>query len=322
MALQTHLQRRGGRYRVRVRAPRDLIAIIGRNEIVRALNTGDPQVARRQGARISALIHQLFARLRNPMLPYEEKRAIARAFYEEDLRKDENLRVQAGWLEHARAALDLSRLSRPDLEAALREHSAVGEKALITWAADDVIVRQDLAIERGSHEYHELCLTLTRAWLEATRRKRERDQGDWGGEPSDPLVAALTPAQPAIVADPSVPAVPERTYAISEVHERYLAERKDIAEHTRTENRQYVAWFEQFFGNKLLHSIRKKDVIGWKDALLRFPAQATKMFPGKNFPEILKLNERRGAKTIANKTIEKYLSAVRTFSSGVSRTII
>src|SRR5829696_1776725 len=62
MALQTHLQRRGGRYRVRVRAPRDLIAIIGHNEIVRALNTSDPQVARRQGARVSALIHQLFAR--------------------------------------------------------------------------------------------------------------------------------------------------------------------------------------------------------------------------------------------------------------------
>jgi len=47
MARLNYLQRRGARYWARVRIPRDLLdAFDGRKEIIRALRTSDPAIAR------------------------------------------------------------------------------------------------------------------------------------------------------------------------------------------------------------------------------------------------------------------------------------
>lgn len=54
----THLIRRGGRYSIRRRVPSDLIAVLGRREVVRALGTGDRAEAvrrcRLEGVRLDA----------------------------------------------------------------------------------------------------------------------------------------------------------------------------------------------------------------------------------------------------------------------------
>ncbi|MBC7584480.1 MAG: integrase, partial [Tardiphaga sp.] len=61
--------------------------------------------------------------------------------------------------------------------ATLRSHLATGETALIEWAADDLIQRERLLIEKGSPAYRDLCQRLQRAELQYLERAAERDAG-------------------------------------------------------------------------------------------------------------------------------------------------
>ena len=70
----------------------------------------------------------------------------------------------------------------------LKRQLAIGETALISVYADDVIERERLLIERGSPAYRDLCQRLQRAQIQALERAAERDAGDWSGAPTDPIV--------------------------------------------------------------------------------------------------------------------------------------
>src|SRR3546814_5057958 len=82
-----------------------------------------------------------------------------------------------------RDAAEMDREQRGLLISELRRHAAVGETALIEWAADDAIERAGWTIEKGSGPYRELCQRLTLAWLEALTRTQERDQGHFNDTP-------------------------------------------------------------------------------------------------------------------------------------------
>ena len=56
-----HVQRRCGRYFWRARVPADLVAVIGRREIVRALGTACPRVARESAARYQVAVIDIWA---------------------------------------------------------------------------------------------------------------------------------------------------------------------------------------------------------------------------------------------------------------------
>jgi hypothetical protein len=64
----------------------------------------------------------------------------------------------------------MSREQRAHKLATVRQHLATGETALIEWAADDVIQRDRLLIEKGSAQYRDLCQRLQRAEIQILER--------------------------------------------------------------------------------------------------------------------------------------------------------
>jgi hypothetical protein len=69
MSLATNVIRRGGRYVYRARVPADLVARLGRFEIIRSLKTADPGMARRRASRVGSSFHLIWDKVRNdPML--------------------------------------------------------------------------------------------------------------------------------------------------------------------------------------------------------------------------------------------------------------
>ena len=198
MARQNYLQRRGARYWTRVRIPRDLLDDFdGRKEIVRALGTSDPVIARQRCIAITAEINALFLQVRAEM-DEEMRRAIARQFYEETLHQDDSRRhggvqkrqnhVRAKELRRAYASV-LTMLATGD-------H---GGDAFVDGKARETIASLGLSIEEGSADFIEVRGAIVRGLQEGYRRQVERDAGDFSGVPSDPL---LTPVQapPPIVA--------------------------------------------------------------------------------------------------------------------------
>lgn len=183
--LETNLLRRGSIYYFRSRTPADLKAILKRTELWRSLQTSCPRVARRRCLLAKALAQQLYETVRRtPVITEQAVSSLVQEFYRRDLELDRVQRLypvdkgMAEFLTHCRTSL-LSELKR---------HLARGEFTLIMWATDDVIERHGLSFERDSPEYRNLCQGLMRAWIEATERYLERDQGFFGGEPRDPLV--------------------------------------------------------------------------------------------------------------------------------------
>ncbi len=134
-----------------------------------------------------------------------------------------------------------------------------------------------LPILRDTREWRELGLALMRAEMEALTRMLERDEGNYSGEPRDPLL------RPKPDPDREMPPVPLR-----ELFRDYIAARSALGKHQDggANWEPVLSHLIAFLGHDDARRIRKSDLIRWRDRLLE---------------------EGKSPKTIAG----KYLAAVR-----------
>lgn len=191
----------------------------------------------------------------------------------------------------------------------LRLHLARGETALIEWAADDVIRREGLMIPKGSSVYRDLCQRLQRAEIEKLQRTIERDQGNFTGTPSDPIVAPPDPTMGKKQAAPGE--------TLAELYARYQAEQKGrVTQDTWDQNAGIVPLFFEFIGETShISTISRKAVRDWKHALASWPRKATsiKQFEGMSFRKVIEANKTVGKPVISARTTNRYLSAIAPF---------
>jgi integrase len=210
-----------------------------------------------------------------------------------------------------RDAAKYDRESRAIILAEHKKHLAIGETALISVYADEVIHRERLLIERGSPAYRDLCQRLQRAQIQALERAAERDAGNWAGTPSDPIVA------PPDLTMGNKFALPGQS--IMELYDRFKAEKIGTARaDTWDQNRKIVKLFVEFIGETSHHSaVTRRAVRDWKHKLSLWPMKAgdMKAFDGLSFRKIIEANETLRKPTISQKTINKYLSAVGSFAT-------
>ncbi len=77
--------------------------------------------------------------------------------------------------------------------AALKRELAAGETHQVEHEIDAYLDRLNLSAEPGSAERVVLAKQMMRAEIEALERTIERDNGDYRGKPSDPIVRAPAP---------------------------------------------------------------------------------------------------------------------------------
>jgi len=169
-------------------------------------------------------------------------------------------------------------------------------------------------IRRDSLPYRELCQALLRARVEANKRLVGRDAGDYTGKPLDPLITGAIVLETASSSAGQHESYPPPKESIIDLHERYLSERQNISEEWRLTNRAIIRLFADHLGHRTSPStISKKHIIGWKDALMKYPSRGSLRDPSASFQEIIKLNEHGQRPTLTIRTINKYLSAVGSF---------
>ena len=200
--------------------------------------------------------------------------------------------------------------SRKVRVASLRSHLATGETALIEWAADDLIQRERLLLEKGSPAYRDLCQKLQRAELQYLERAAERDEGTFSGVPSDPVV---TPADPTMGKKRA-----KAGETIMELYDQFKADRiGSSSADTWNDNRRIVQLFAEFVGEKShVSMITRTAIRDWKLKLAQWPTKAEQMtvFKGMSFRKVIEANVAIGKPTIGDFTRNKYLSAVSTFA--------
>ena len=204
----------------------------------------------------------------------------------------------------------------------LRKHSATGEIALISWAAEQAIARRGLSISKGSLSFRRICAALLRAWIEVLERSAERDQGDWSGAPRDPkVVSALAVAEGVdLPRNRAEAADSEDAERVDELFGRYSRENPgNVKADTIDQSCKIMALFFQSLPKPRFPAckITKKEVREWKHLLQQYPVKASEIsaFKDKSISEIVELNRSLGKPTLSARSVNKYLSALGAYCS-------
>jgi integrase len=324
LPLATNLFRRNAVYYFRARIPLDLVAAFGRREVWQSLNTKEPKEARRRLPAVQAKFNaDCEARRRSlssmgtggtteaATLTSDDLRRYAQEFYGWELERDAFDRRNGDEGRQSTRAM-LVEIGAPDLNEKLVRtglaHGAEAGKVLVMDYADMICERDRLP--RQGEAYDRLVQALLRSRVEAFARQRERDGGDFAGTPRDELLASpiKTHGTAAVaVADG------ERLETLCA---EYAAQRRDATLEWQRAISAALAEFQDFFGaGRSLADVTKKDVAGYKVALLKVAAHAHRGKEKLSFTELVERGRREGEKGLANGSINRRLSALSRFGA-------
>lgn len=345
MARVSHLVRRGAAYSARIRVPLDLVEIMGKRELVKALGTNDEAEAKRRLWVVIDCWQREFDDLRTRRaltdadrehavwdhytgaldrddqargaLPGEaeiaaEREKVMEALHEQDVSGLDNLALlsASAELQIAMNVASYDAKSRKAKLTEMRKHLSKGETALIADEVEAYLRRNRLIVKRGTPEWISLARHMMRAEIEVLQRTLERDEGDYAGAPRDPLVKPATG--------------PRRERAklgesIMEVFEIFARENpRGVAKDRVDQCRRDVRTFVELVGPGFpIAKIGKVEVRNWKQLLMKYPVKATetKVFDGMTIQQIVRANEQVGKPLIADRTVNRYLSGLSAFLS-------
>ncbi|WQP07793.1 DUF6538 domain-containing protein [Sinorhizobium meliloti] len=323
--------------------PLELVEIVGKKELVKALGTKDETVAKRLLGSVVRQWEQDFDDLRARRTMTDDDKAHATwQHYTAVLERDEQTRQQMptsadidgetrAMFERARrgevssadplaildATLDVQVKKRArELDATarrvkldiMRKHLVEGENALISHEVDDYTQQNGLLVDDKNPDWQDTARSMMRAEIEALERTLERDRGDYGGTPRDPIV------KPAAGTARETAAPGETIMELFAIYERENP--NQIKADTLAQARRDVGLFVEYVGSTFpAHRIDKKAAREWKALLLQYPVKATetKAFEGMKLAQIVKHNETVKKPTISTTTVNRYLSGFSAF---------
>lgn len=347
MGRQTYLWRRGAKYYARMDVPTDLVTIVGKTTYKKSLKTADEATAKRLLLPVVQQWQREFDELRTQRLFREQDSAVAVwQHYTDSLERDEERRRNLPTDTDIEAATEraIDRLQREEIDinnplamldvsldvqvlkdarrgvesfdakartaklSALRKQLASGDTALIEHEVDEFLARNKLVLATGSTDRAALARKLMRAEIEVLRRTLERDEGNYGGAPLDPIVQPASDKR-SVVAGPGE--------SVMDVFEQYAAENPNqVKPDTLNQARRDIGLFAQFVGSTYpVDQIDKKNVREWKALLLRYPVKAseTKIFRGMSIEQVVEQNAQVGKPAITARTVNRHLSSLGAF---------
>lgn len=257
-----HMVNRKGRYHARLVVPKDLRGIIGKTEL-RAPLGGDYRQAQKllPGAvaelqsRIATAERQAGQRAAPARYPLAADQ-IAHSHYMQRLAFDDELRNDPLY-----AAISIDDLLVQRLRNAVAGRANDAElKALVGAQIERFRAAGNLDAKTGSVEWREIARALCHAELEALARCAERDEGDFTGQPTAPVIKNAQPPENA--AEPVSIKRLWTDYVNSRVQAGFMRDRG---------KRQLpvIDNLRKFLKHDDARRVTKKDIMAWRDHLLK-----------------------------------------------------
>lgn len=235
-----HLVNRSGRYHARLVVPLELRGVIGKTELRTPLG-GDYKQALR-------LLPGAVAQLQNQITVAERMSG----------------QVSAA-LRYAMVSIDDMLVRRlRDAKAGRADDQEL--EALVGPVLNYFRSAGNLDAAKGSDEWREIARALCIAEYEALERVYERDEGDFAGFPTTPILI-----------DAEAPSEPEKTVSIKRLWSDYVAVRKQAGFMLDGGKRQSVVVdsLRQFLKHDNARRVTKKNVLDWRDDLMKTLAAKT-----------------------------------------------
>ena len=235
-------------------------------------------------------------------------REMAQVHYADQIAFDEELRNSEH--RHSHGFIDselVSRLKDCVTGAATNEDMQV----TVGWVINKFKANGNTTVEFGTPEWREVARSLAVSELELLKRAAERDEGDFSGEPQNPLLAQVPVKHKSndVLASRAISS--ESQMPLSELLPTYTKERgaKGRSDYDLAVT---VRMLDEFLQEKRpAYRITRQDVNAFKRALTEAPSNYTKRFGGLSLPEAIKANKARKTPypLLNTRTInDKYLS--------------
>ena len=287
-----HLHHIKGRYVVRVVVPENLRPVIGCGPELREWLGGDKKIAERNAPAVIARFYSQIDEAKATLaLNGPSIKKAAQGHYTDELLADDHARYRPGYDVVAQLRAFSEPIYASRLRLMLADQLSLDEmNALIGFAADKAIAegRVDPAIDRRT-----LLKSLAEIQLEVMNAVVSRDKGE--PRPPEPVSPLLQDEEP----EPE-PAPTRRGKSngktLGEILKDFHTERKagdgSLSARTLSEHIVAVRMLDEFLGASVpADTITKQDMLAYKRALMQLPTNYTQRFPGKTFPQAIKLNE-------------------------------
>ncbi|MBZ8117366.1 site-specific integrase [Roseovarius sp. LXJ103] len=251
---------RNGRYHARLVVPKDLRSIIGKTELRTPLGADWREALKLLPGAIAQLQHRIAlaerqagkGKPRYPLAPDQ----IAANLYTRRLVQDELMREHPGY---ASTSIDDRLVSR--LRAGIAGSATNQELAELVGAQIEVFRNLgNLEAALGSKEWRDIARALCTAELEALGRVAERDEGDFSGKPTAPLIINAQPPE-----DAPAPV------SLTKLWNSYVQSRQDLGYMGDGGRRQELAVrsLRKFLRHDNAAKITKKDMTDWVEDTLK-----------------------------------------------------
>lgn len=259
-----HLINRSGRYHARLVVPKDLRDVVGKTELRSPLGADYRQALKLLPGAVARLQHQIAqaerkagqghaqaGAARYPLAPDQ----LALSHYNQRLAFDDLLRNEPGYADSCIDDLYVSRLRKAVAGRSNDDelHALIGDQLERFRAIGNISAGQ------GSDEWRVIARALCSAELEALARVAERDEGDYTGTPTAPIIVNAQP--PADVPEP---------VSLKGLWADYVNARKQ-AGFMRDGGCQLglaVERLRKFVKHDDAARLMRKDIIDWRDHLL------------------------------------------------------
>ncbi|MEI4233909.1 DUF6538 domain-containing protein [Roseovarius sp. D22-M7] len=255
---------RSGRYHARLVVPKDLRGIVGKTELRSPLGGDYRQAVKLLPGAVAQLQHQIAiaeqkagagrpqtAPARYPLAPDQ----IAMCHYMQRLAFDDELRNDPRW-----PSVGIDDLLVQQLREAIAGKASDAQLAdLVGAQIERFRAAGNLDAAPGSNEWRTIARALCSAELEALERVAERDEGDFTGTPSAPIIKNAQPpdAAPAPVSLKRLWA----DYVQSRVQAGFMRDGGKRA-------RPVIENLRKFLKHDDARRVTKKDLLGWRDHLM------------------------------------------------------
>lgn len=213
-----------------------------------------------------------------------------------------------------------------DLRQEYRTGLRRGDFASVRDVTAELIEKNNLNVQHGSEGYYAMCQGLLRTSAEILNRIQEREEGNWAGQPADPLVASFVVPKATSPSETNGIETRDETNkpSFDELIEDFMTERyrsasprSDSSIKDENEFRQSIEWFRQYIGrDRSPYSVKPEEVVAYKTFLLSVPKNFRKHFPDLDIRQAVEQNKLQERPTISEKTINnKRLGNLDTFFS-------
>lgn len=257
-----HMVNRSGRYHARLVVPTELRKVIGKTELRKPLGGDYRQALKLLPGAVAELQHQIALaeqKVSNKASPPRYPMAteqIAHSHYIQRLAFDDQLRNDWRYASVGIDELLVDRLRQAVSGAA--DDDELSE--LVGPQIERFRAAGNLSAEPGSDDWRIVARALCSAELEALARAAERDEGDFSGQPTTPMIANAQP-----------PEEPQKRVSLSKLWEDYKSGRIAAGFMKDGGRRQepVITNLRRYLRHDNAARMTKKDLLGWRDNLMK-----------------------------------------------------